>query len=90
MGVTLKLSIMLTSIILLALGFGHNVWAAFFSDSTLIMSAFASMTPLVCISIFLDSIQGILSGTNKSSEFLAMIRLFKVHLMIFHWFSAFE
>ena len=89
MGVTLKLSIMLTAIILLALGFGHDVWAAFFSDSTLMMSAFASMTPFVCISIFLDSIQGILSGTNKSSEFLAMIQLFQVHLTIFHWFFVF-
>ncbi|XP_057535835.1 protein DETOXIFICATION 18-like isoform X1 [Amaranthus tricolor] len=65
MGVTLKLSIMLTAIILLALGFGHDVWAAFFSDSTLMMSAFASMTPFVCISIFLDSIQGILSAVCR-------------------------
>lgn len=62
MGVTLKLSVMLTAIILLALGFGHDAWSGFFSDSTDIMHSFASMTPFVCISIFLDSIQGILSG----------------------------
>ncbi|XP_010684778.2 protein DETOXIFICATION 18 isoform X1 [Beta vulgaris subsp. vulgaris] len=65
MGVTLKLSILLTAIILLALGFGHDGWAGFFSDNTDMMRAFASMTPFVCISIFLDSVQGILSAVCR-------------------------
>ncbi|XP_010684777.2 protein DETOXIFICATION 18 [Beta vulgaris subsp. vulgaris] len=65
MRVTLKLSVMLTAIVLLALGFGHEIWSGFFSDSIDIMQAFASMTPLVCITIFLDSIQGILSAVCR-------------------------
>ncbi|XP_021722164.1 protein DETOXIFICATION 19-like [Chenopodium quinoa] len=65
MGVTLKLSVLLTAIILLALGLGHDAWAGFFSDNTGLMHLFASMTPFVCITIFLDSIQGILSAVCR-------------------------
>lgn len=65
MGVTLKLSVLLTATVLLALGFGHDTWAGFFSNSTDIMHSFAFMTPFVCISIFLDSIQGILSAVCR-------------------------
>ncbi|KAL2900326.1 Protein DETOXIFICATION 19 [Bienertia sinuspersici] len=65
MRVTLKLSVMMTAVILITLGFGHDIWASFFSDSTDIRNAFASMTPFVCITIFLDSIQGILSAVCR-------------------------
>ncbi|KNA10186.1 hypothetical protein SOVF_146690 isoform B [Spinacia oleracea] len=44
---------------------GHNIWAGFFSRNASIIKAFASMTPLLCSSIFLDSIQGILSGVCR-------------------------
>lgn len=63
--VSLKLSIFLAALVLLVLGFGHDIWASFFSDSPDIIIAFASMAPLLCTSIFFDSIQGILSGVSR-------------------------
>lgn len=60
--VTLKLCGLLALIIILALAFGHNIWAGLFSDSPVIINSFASMTPLLAISIAVDSFQGILSG----------------------------
>ncbi|XP_071730129.1 protein DETOXIFICATION 19-like [Rutidosis leptorrhynchoides] len=65
MGVTLKLSVILALAVVLALGFGHNIWAGFFSDSHVIINNYASMTPLLMISIILDSIQGVLSGVAR-------------------------
>lgn len=62
MGVTLKLSVILALAVVLALGFSHDTWAGFFSDSPVIINNYASMTPLLMISIILDSIQGVLSG----------------------------
>ncbi|KAL2944332.1 Protein DETOXIFICATION 19 [Bienertia sinuspersici] len=62
MGVSLKLIVILASLVLLALGFGHDIWAGFFSGNPSIIKAYASMTTLLCVSIFFDSIQGILSG----------------------------
>lgn len=62
MAVTLKLSIFLALIVVLALAFGHNIWASFFSDSSEIIKQFASLTPLLAISITFDSVQGVLSG----------------------------
>ncbi|KAL4309843.1 hypothetical protein GQ457_01G004430 [Hibiscus cannabinus] len=67
MAVTLKLSILLALAIVLVLGFGHNIWAAFFSNSPLIISQFASMTPFLLISITIDSFQGVLSGVARGS-----------------------
>ncbi|XP_074311106.1 protein DETOXIFICATION 19-like isoform X2 [Silene latifolia] len=64
MGVTLKLSILLGAI-MVTVGFGHDTWAGLFSDSPEIIKAFAAMTPFLCITIFLDSIQGILSGVSR-------------------------
>jgi hypothetical protein len=53
--VTLKLSVILSFTIVLALTFGHNTWAGFFIDSTsnyaVLIEGFASMTPLLAISI---------------------------------------
>ncbi|XP_010696043.1 protein DETOXIFICATION 19-like isoform X2 [Beta vulgaris subsp. vulgaris] len=65
MGVTLKLSILLAAIVLLALGLGHNIWAGLFSGSATIIKAYASMTFLLSISTFLDTVQGILSGVCR-------------------------
>uniref|UniRef100_A0A803MG28 Protein DETOXIFICATION n=1 Tax=Chenopodium quinoa TaxID=63459 RepID=A0A803MG28_CHEQI len=65
MGVTLKLSILLAAFVVLVLGLGHDIWAGFFIGNASIIKAFASLTPLLCISIFLDSIQGILSGVCR-------------------------
>lgn len=62
MAVTIKLSALLTLTIVLALAFGHNLWVSFFSDSHKIIMEFASLTPLVAISITFDSIVCILSG----------------------------
>ena len=66
MGVTLKLSLFLACCVVLALAFGHNIWINLFSDSTAIKEEFASMTPLLAISLLLDFIQGVLSGLNPS------------------------
>ncbi|KAI3702835.1 hypothetical protein L6452_28587 [Arctium lappa] len=65
MAVTLKLSVVLALIVVIALGFGHNIWAGFFSNSPVIINQYASMTPLLVISIILDSIQGVLSGVAR-------------------------
>lgn len=63
--VSLKLSIFVAALVLLVLGLGHDFWASLFSSSPDIMKAFASMTPLLCASILLDSIQGVLSGVSR-------------------------
>ncbi|KAH7544117.1 hypothetical protein ACOSQ2_031149 [Xanthoceras sorbifolium] len=63
--VTLKLSVLLALIFVLALAFGHNIWAGFFSDSPEIIEEFASLTPLLAISVTFDSVQGVLSGVAR-------------------------
>ncbi|KAF6136453.1 hypothetical protein GIB67_035012 [Kingdonia uniflora] len=63
--VTLKISVFLGLTVILSLVFGHNIWASFFSDSPEIIKAFASMTPLLAISILFDSAQGVLSGVAR-------------------------
>ncbi|KAF7141589.1 hypothetical protein RHSIM_Rhsim06G0200800 [Rhododendron simsii] len=65
MAVTLKLSLFLALIVVLALGFGHNIWAGLFSDSSTVIENFASLTPFLLISIIFDSIQGVLSGVAR-------------------------
>ncbi|XP_004297925.1 PREDICTED: MATE efflux family protein ALF5-like [Fragaria vesca subsp. vesca] len=67
--VTLKLSLILSFTIVLILTFGHNTWAGFFIDSSsnyaVLIEDFASMTPLLAISIVLDSLQGVFSGVAR-------------------------
>ncbi|KAL6999534.1 Protein DETOXIFICATION 19 [Sarracenia purpurea var. burkii] len=65
MSVTLKLSLLLALVVVLALASGHNIWAGFFSDSPIIIEKFASLTPFLLVSIILDSIQGVLSGVAR-------------------------
>ncbi|KAF8409227.1 hypothetical protein HHK36_005301 [Tetracentron sinense] len=65
MAVTLKLAVFLAFTVVIALAIGHNVWASFFSDTTVIKKEFASMTPLLAISILFDSAQGVLSGVAR-------------------------
>ncbi|XP_047164732.1 protein DETOXIFICATION 19-like [Vigna umbellata] len=65
MNVTLKLSLLLGFCFVLALGFGHNIWIQFFSDSATIKEEFASVAPLLALSILLDAIQGVLSGVAR-------------------------
>ncbi|KAK9077880.1 hypothetical protein SSX86_006218 [Deinandra increscens subsp. villosa] len=65
MAMALKLSVLLSLAVVLALGFGHDIWASFFSDSHMIIESYASMTPFLMISIVLDSIQGVLSGVAR-------------------------
>lgn len=60
--VTIKLSILLAVIVVLALGFGHDIWAGFFSDEPEIIKEFASLTPFLLISMTFDSVQGALQG----------------------------
>ncbi|XP_065618809.1 protein DETOXIFICATION 19 isoform X2 [Quercus suber] len=65
MAVAIKLSVLLAVTVVLALGFGHNIWAGFFSNSNEIIQEFSSMTPLLAISIISDSVQGVLSGVAR-------------------------
>ncbi|XAR68322.1 hypothetical protein NMG60_11003409 [Bertholletia excelsa] len=65
MFVTLKISLFLALIVVLALGFGHDIWAGFFSDSSTIVLAFASLTPFLLVSITFDALQGVLSGVAR-------------------------
>lgn len=62
---SVKLVVLLALIVDLALAFGHNIWAGFFSSSHKIIKEFGSLTPLLVISIALDSIQGVLSGSYR-------------------------
>ncbi|CAL9080390.1 unnamed protein product [Musa textilis] len=63
--VTLKLAVFLGVTVVLLLAFGHDLWASFFSNSQEIIKAYAYMTPLVTVSILLDSAQGVLSGVSR-------------------------
>ncbi|RWR86285.1 Multi antimicrobial extrusion protein [Cinnamomum micranthum f. kanehirae] len=63
--VTLRLSVLLATIVVLSLIFGHNIWATSFSDSQTIIKQFAYMTPFLAISILFDSAQGVLSGVSR-------------------------
>ncbi|KAI8552540.1 hypothetical protein RHMOL_Rhmol06G0274900 [Rhododendron molle] len=65
MVVTLMLSLVLTLIVVLALAFGHTIWAGFFSDSITTIKKYASMSHFVIISIILESITGVLSGVAR-------------------------
>ncbi|GLT72146.1 hypothetical protein SLA2020_441020 [Shorea laevis] len=65
MSVSLKLSLLLALTVVLALVLGHNLWASCFSSSSQIIKEFASMTPLLAISIFIDAVQGVLSGVAR-------------------------
>lgn len=63
--VTLELSIFLGITVVLALVFGHSIWAGFFTDVPLIKDEFASMIPLLAVSLMEDSVQGVLLGTSS-------------------------
>ncbi|BFG29184.1 hypothetical protein CerSpe_154580 [Prunus speciosa] len=65
MAMTLKLSMLLALVLVLPLAVSHNIWAGFFSDSHIIAEQFASMVPLLVISIIVDSVQGVLSGVAR-------------------------
>ncbi|KAB2032637.1 hypothetical protein ES319_D05G388400v1 [Gossypium barbadense] len=67
MAVSLKLSILLALTAVVALAFGHNIWAASFTNTASIINQFASITPFLLISITIDSFQGILSGVARGS-----------------------
>ncbi|KAL7218275.1 hypothetical protein ACSBR2_011532 [Camellia fascicularis] len=70
MVVTLKLSILLALTVVLALAFGHNIWAGFFSDGPTITKEFASLTPFLVVSIMFASFQGVLSGVARGCGWL--------------------
>lgn len=60
--VSLKISMLFAMAAVLTIIIGHDIWAGFFSDSSTIKDQFASMTPLLGLSIIIDSVQGVLSG----------------------------
>lgn len=62
MAVSLKLTLVLALVVVLALSLGHNLWAISFTRSQVIIRAFASITPFLLLSISFDFVQGILSG----------------------------
>ncbi|XP_047944905.1 protein DETOXIFICATION 18-like isoform X2 [Salvia hispanica] len=65
MHVTLKLTIIIALVVVLALCAGHNLWASTFSSNPVIIDAFASMTPFLVVSMLCDFVQGILSGVAR-------------------------
>lgn len=71
--VTLKLSCLLALTVLLSLAFGHDIWARSFTSNTMIVQEFASMTPFLSVSIFLDSAQGVLSGDCKYNVLVLLV-----------------
>ena len=73
---SLKLSFLLTIILVLAVGFGHKTWVGFFSDSLDIIKQFTSMISLLLISIFIDSVQGVISGMNLTILYTTSFQLY--------------
>nr|GMD87492.1 protein DETOXIFICATION 18-like [Ipomoea batatas] len=65
MFVALKLCIILAIATALSLIFGHDAWASLFSNSSVVISNFGSMTYLLVTSIIFDFVQGILSGVAR-------------------------
>ncbi|XP_051136147.1 protein DETOXIFICATION 19-like [Andrographis paniculata] len=63
--VALKLTVILSLCIVVSLYFGHDLWAGSFSNSLTVIDAFASMTPLLLVSMVSDFVQGILSGVAR-------------------------
>ncbi|XP_019154152.1 PREDICTED: protein DETOXIFICATION 18-like [Ipomoea nil] len=74
MFVSLQLCILLAIATALSLIFGHDVWVSLFSNSSVVISNFGSMTYLLVTSIIFDFVQGILSGVARGSgwQHLAM------------------
>jgi MATE family multidrug resistance protein len=66
--VTMKLSVLLAVSFVLLLAFGHGVWARLFSGSAVIVSEFAAITPLMIVSVVLDSAQGVLEGESSAGR----------------------
>ncbi|KAK4754467.1 hypothetical protein SAY87_002571 [Trapa incisa] len=62
---SVKLSVILAITFVLALALGHNIWAGLFSESRVIIDNFVSLTPLLAVSVMLDSIQCVLSGVAR-------------------------
>ncbi|XP_034213423.1 protein DETOXIFICATION 19-like [Prunus dulcis] len=62
MTVALKFSGFLAFLLGLALAIGHNFWAGLFGSTPEIVKAFASMTPLVAVSVILEPLQGVVLG----------------------------
>jgi hypothetical protein len=50
------------------LAFSHGLWANLFGGSAVIVSEFTAITPLMTVSIVLDSAQGVLSGERAQSS----------------------
>nr|GMD92481.1 protein DETOXIFICATION 18-like [Ipomoea batatas] len=65
MFVALKLCILLAIATALSLIFGRDAWASLFSNSSVVISNFGSMTYLLVTSIIFDFVQGILSGVAR-------------------------
>ncbi|CAH9142090.1 unnamed protein product [Cuscuta epithymum] len=63
--VTFMLSFILASATALSLIIGRNVWAGLFSNSSVVISKFGSMTPFLVISFIFDFFQGILSAVAR-------------------------
>ncbi|KAL7087636.1 hypothetical protein ACP275_13G079600 [Erythranthe tilingii] len=63
--VTLKLTLVLELCVVLALCFGRSIWANAFSHSPVIIKAYASMTPLLVVSVSFDFVQTVLSGVVR-------------------------
>ncbi|KAL4342283.1 hypothetical protein GQ457_08G006690 [Hibiscus cannabinus] len=62
---SLKLSILVAVAMVLTLLPGHDIWAGFFCDNHSIIKKFADMTPLLVVSITIDTVQGVLSGVVR-------------------------
>lgn len=63
--VALKLTAILAVSVVCGVWLGHNIWAASFTDSPLVVHAFASMIPFLVASLLCDFLQGILSGVAR-------------------------
>ncbi|KAL1320587.1 hypothetical protein AAHE18_14G066400 [Arachis hypogaea] len=84
MSVTLTLSVLLGLCFVLTLVTGHNIWIQMFSSNSKIREEFASITPLLAISILLDAVQGVLSGMIRGcgrQQLAAYVNLATLYLI---------
>lgn len=85
MAVTLKLCLLLAILVVLAVAFGHNIWVHLFSNSHTIREEFSSMIPFLAISIAIDSVQGVFSGSAQT--LFCSVSCFLLHVVIMNHFN---
>ncbi|CAH2052918.1 unnamed protein product [Thlaspi arvense] len=81
--VTIKLSLVLSLCVVVALLVGHDSWVRLFSNSLVIREEFASLRFFLAASITIDSIQGVLSGVARGCGWQRMVTVINLGTFYF-------